>query len=215
MNGIVYVVAERRPNDQGDAEDEQHCRANQQFFCVAVHQSSIRPVQRSLEATARSCRPSPASCKAPKRPERGWILTARRPRFGWCRLPFRWWPRSAIVLRPAEIRVFIVGHRRASVFGHASKVPHDGELANQQIRTSPSAHLQLLGPDFSQGHLQPSRPRMNCSFGAAHPDTDRSYPEARERQPPQLIIVGLRPWSRIEMGGFCHRSMPRGLKQTI
>jgi hypothetical protein len=59
------------------------------------------------------------------------------------------------------------------------------------VIASPSAHLQLLGPDFSQDHLQPCRPRMNSSFGAAHPDTDRSYAEARERQPPQLIIVGV------------------------
>ena len=94
---------------------------------------------------------------------------------------------------------------------YATTFPHDGELSNQQIRTSPSAHLPLLGPDFSQDHLQPFRPRMNSSFGAAHPDTDRSYAEARERQLPQLIIVGLRPWSRIEMGGFCHRSMSPGL----
>jgi hypothetical protein len=41
MNGIMYVNAERRPNDQGDAEDEQHRCANQQFFCVTVHASSI------------------------------------------------------------------------------------------------------------------------------------------------------------------------------
>jgi hypothetical protein len=56
---------------------------------------------------------------------------------------------------------------------------------------------------------------MNSSFGAPHPDTDRSYAEACERQPPQLIIVGLRPWSRIEMGGFFHRSMPRGHISTL
>jgi hypothetical protein len=29
LNGIMYVNAERRPNDQGDAEEEQHRRAYQ------------------------------------------------------------------------------------------------------------------------------------------------------------------------------------------
>ena len=47
---------------------------------------------------------------------------------------------------------------------HATTFPRGGELSNQQFRTSPSAHLQLLGPGFSQDHLQPSRPRMNSVF---------------------------------------------------
>jgi hypothetical protein len=70
------------------------------------------------------------------------------------------------------------------------------------IFPSLSAHLQLFAFDFSQDHLQSSRPRTNSSFGAAHPDTDRSYAEARERQPPQLIIVGVCPLSRGEVSGF-------------
>jgi hypothetical protein len=80
--------------------------------------------------------------------------------------------------------------------------PQGGELSNRQIRTSRSAHLQLLGLDFPQDHLQPSRPRLNSSFGAVHPDTDRSYAEARKHQPPQFIIVGACPWSRGEVRGF-------------
>src|SRR3984957_9065141 len=71
------------------------------------------------------------------------------------------------------------------------------------IFPSPLAHLQSFKPDFSQNYLQLSGTVTDGSFGAPHPDTDRSYAEARERQSPQLIIVGLRPWSRIEMGGFC------------
>jgi hypothetical protein len=44
---------------------------------------------------------------------------------------------------------------------------------------------------------------MDGSFGPVHPDTDRSWAEARGRQLPQIIIVGLRPWSR-EKRSLCH-----------
>jgi len=40
-NSVVYMVAKRWPNDQGDAKKQDCYRADQQFFRVAVHPSTI------------------------------------------------------------------------------------------------------------------------------------------------------------------------------
>jgi hypothetical protein len=40
-NSVVYMVAKRWPNDQGDAKKQDCYRADQQFFRVAVHRSTI------------------------------------------------------------------------------------------------------------------------------------------------------------------------------
>jgi hypothetical protein len=90
---------------------------------------------------------------------------------------------------PAAVHLGTVGNRVGFLI-HAARSP------------SPSAHLQLFMLDFSQDHRQPSRPRKNGSFGAAHPATDCSYAESRERQLPQPIIVGVCPWSRGEARGI-------------
>jgi hypothetical protein len=63
----------------------------------------------------------------------------------------------------------------------------------------PSAHLQLfqpkLSPDYLDG-LARERTAVSVRFIRA------LLSLIRERQPPQLIIVGVRPWSRCDMRGF-------------